>query len=124
MVRSGGGRFRKLSDVCLHNNAIVARGILVTNIALWATRTASAPCIVLDLLEPYYPLIALTSCLRKILESMIDTLLIWCLESNGLIIDFYCGFRSKGVLLIICPCLEMFLSEASIKSNGYICMHY
>ena len=27
---SGGGRVRKLSVVCLHNNAIVARGILVT----------------------------------------------------------------------------------------------
>ena len=30
MGSSGGGRFRKLSMVCLHNNAIVARGILVT----------------------------------------------------------------------------------------------
>ena len=27
---SGGGRVRKLSMVCLHNNAIVARGIVVT----------------------------------------------------------------------------------------------
>ena len=53
MERSGGGRIRKLSDVCLHNNAIVARGILVTNIALWGTRTASAPFILLVLLEPH-----------------------------------------------------------------------
>ena len=30
MGSSGGGRVRKLSVVCLHNNAIVARGILVT----------------------------------------------------------------------------------------------
>ena len=30
MGSSGGGRFRKLSVVCLHNNGIVARGILVT----------------------------------------------------------------------------------------------
>ena len=49
-----GGRVRKLSDVCLHNNAILARGILVTNIALWDTRTASAPSILLVLLEPHY----------------------------------------------------------------------
>ena len=49
----GGGRVRKLSDVCLHNNAIVARGILVTNVALWDTRTASAPSISLVLLEPH-----------------------------------------------------------------------
>ena len=30
MGSSGGGQFRTLSVVCLHNNAIVARGILVT----------------------------------------------------------------------------------------------
>ena len=30
MGSSGGERFRKSSVVCLHNNAIVARGILVT----------------------------------------------------------------------------------------------
>ena len=30
MGSSGGGRVRKLSVVCLHNNAIIARGILVT----------------------------------------------------------------------------------------------
>ena len=35
MGRSGGGRARKFSDVCLHNNDIVARSILVTYIALW-----------------------------------------------------------------------------------------
>ena len=29
MGSSGGGRLRKLSVVCLHNNAIVVRGILV-----------------------------------------------------------------------------------------------
>ena len=41
------------SAVCLHN-AIVARCILDTNIALWDTQTASAPSILLILLEPYY----------------------------------------------------------------------
>ena len=54
MGRSGGRQVRKLSDVCLHNNAIVARGILVTNIAFWDTLTASAPSILLVLLEPHY----------------------------------------------------------------------
>ena len=34
-------------------NAFVASCILDTNIALWATRTASAPSILLVLLEPY-----------------------------------------------------------------------
>ena len=32
MGSSGGGWVRKLSIVCLHNNAIVARGILVTRL--------------------------------------------------------------------------------------------
>ena len=50
---SGGWWVRMLSVVCLHNNAIVARCILDTNIALWANRTASAPSILLVLLEPH-----------------------------------------------------------------------
>ena len=50
---AGGLRVRELSVVCLHN-AIVARCILDTNIALWDTRTASAPSILLVLLEPHY----------------------------------------------------------------------
>ena len=49
----GGWRVRELSVVCLHNNAIVARCILDINIALWDTRTASAPSILLVLLEPH-----------------------------------------------------------------------
>ena len=39
--------------VCLHNNAIIGRFILDTNIALWDTRTGSAPSILLVLLEPH-----------------------------------------------------------------------
>ena len=38
------------------NNAIVARCILDINIALWDTRTASAPSILLVLFEPHCPL--------------------------------------------------------------------
>ena len=48
----GGGRVQKLSEICQHN-AIVARSILVTNIALWDTRTASEPSTLLVLLEPH-----------------------------------------------------------------------
>ena len=48
MGSSGGRQIRKLSVVCLHNNIIVARGILVT-ILHWDTRTP-APSIMLVLL--------------------------------------------------------------------------
>ena len=50
---SGGQPVRELSVVCSHNNTIVARCILDTNIALWDTRTGSAPSILLVLLEPH-----------------------------------------------------------------------
>ena len=53
MGYSDGGRVRKFPDICLHNNAIVERNIPVINIALWDTRTTSAPSIVLVLLQPH-----------------------------------------------------------------------
>ena len=68
MGHSGGGRVWKLSDVCLHNNAIVVRGILVTDIALWDTRTASAPPILLVLLEPHYVVVHFISHFRGCVE--------------------------------------------------------
>ena len=40
MGSSGGGWFRKLSVVCLHNNAIVARCILVTMLHCGTTERA------------------------------------------------------------------------------------
>ena len=51
MGSSGGGRISEVIVRLLHNNAIVARGILVT-IALWDTRTP--PPTLLVLLEPHY----------------------------------------------------------------------
>ena len=56
MGSSGGGHFQKLSMVCLHKNAFVARGILVTKLhQLWDTQNqASAPSILSVLLEPHY----------------------------------------------------------------------
>ena len=49
----GATSFECIAVVCLHSNAIVSRCILDTNNALWDTRTASAPSILLVLLEPH-----------------------------------------------------------------------
>ena len=75
MGHSGGRRVWKFSDVCLHNNAIVARGILVANIELWDTRTASAPSLAFVLLEPHCNL--MLSFLNSIIKEL---LLLLCMN--------------------------------------------
>ena len=42
-----------------------------------------------------YRPIALTSCLRKTMERMVNNLLMWVLESKGLLASEQCGFRKN-----------------------------
>ena len=48
---------------------------------------------------------------------MINTRLIWFLESNGLITNFQCGFRSKRSTVGHLVRLETFVREAFIKKE-------
>ena len=66
--------------------------------------------------------IALTSCLCKTLERMINKILTWYLESNNHISRFQSGFRSDRSTTLVR--LETFVRDASIKKKHVVAVFF
>ena len=60
---------------------------------------------------------ALTSCLSKTMERMINARLMWSLESQGLLSEKQCGFRKNRSTLYHLVRFETFIRNAFVKKR-------
>ena len=64
-----------------------------------------------------YRPIALTSCLCKVMEKLVNKRLMWVLEHNNVLSDFQCGFRKNRSTVDHLVRLETFIREAFSKGE-------
>ena len=71
-----------------------------------------------------YRPIALTSCICKTMERMINSRLVWYLESEDLISDLQCGFRSHRCTTDHLVRFETFVRDAFIQNHHLVAIFF
>ena len=71
-----------------------------------------------------FPPIALTSCICKTMEQMINCRLVWYLETHNLLTNVQCGFRSRRSTVDHLVRFETFCREAFIHNQHLVSVFF